>query len=271
MPPPRSSWSPACGGRGPISKRPGRRWIRSRASAGELIAISLAVSGLVGALLLAAIFHRRPPLQRDATQRLPIGRDGSGLHWLYAGAACSTVILFGSVVWTIAVLAAVMHPPHRPALTLQVTGHQWWWEVRYVGAEPSRTFTTANEVHIPVGQPVRLELISQDVIHSFWIPKLVGKMDLIPGQTNVTWIEADVPGDYRGQCGELCGVEHARMTLFAKAESPAEFNAWWDAQLTPPQVPFADSAHQGLGVFQIRCAVCHTVQGPILAGGSALI
>jgi cytochrome c oxidase subunit 2 len=226
-----------------------------------LIAVSLVVCGIVGTLLLVAIFRRRPPLQRDEAGRLPVGRGGSGLPWVYAGAGISTVILFGSVVWTIAVLAAVMHPPSRPALTLQVTGHQWWWEVRYVGTEPSRTFTTANEIHIPVGQPVRLELISQDVIHSFWVPKLIGKMDLIPGQTNETWIEADVPGSYRGQCGELCGLEHARMATFVKAESPAEFMAWWDAQLTAPTVPAASDASPGLVVFQARCAVCHTVRG----------
>jgi cytochrome c oxidase subunit 2 len=229
------------------------------------IAISLAVCGIVGVLLLVAIFHRRPSLQRDATGRLPVGRDGSGVPWVYAGAAISTVILFGSVVWTLAVLAAVMHPASQPALTLQVTGHQWWWEIRYVGPEPSRTFTTANEIHIPVGQPVRIELISQDVIHSFWVPKLMGKMDLIPGQTNVTWVEADVAGTYRGQCAELCGVEHARMATFVKAESPAEFNAWWDAQLAPPAVQAA-SASQGRGVFEARCAVCHAVRGTSAGG-----
>jgi cytochrome c oxidase subunit II len=229
------------------------------------IAISLAVCGIVGAVLLVAIFHRRPTLQRDATGRLPVGRDGSGVPWVYAGAAISTVILFGSVVWTLAVLAAVMHPASQPGLTLQVTGHQWWWEIRYVGAEPSRTFTTANEIHIPVGQPVRIELISQDVIHSFWVPKLMGKTDLIPGQTNVTWIEADVAGTYRGQCAELCGVEHARMATFVKAESPAEFNAWWGAQLAPPAVQ-AVSANQGRDVFEARCAVCHAVRGTSAGG-----
>jgi cytochrome c oxidase subunit II len=231
-----------------------------------LIAISLAVCGIIGTLLLVAIFHWRPPLQRDETGRLPLSRGGSGLRCVYAGAGISTVILFGSVVWTLTVLAAVMHPPSRPTLTLQVTGHQWWWEVRYVGAEPSRTFTTANEIHIPVGQPVQLELVSQDVIHSFWVPKLVGKMDLIPGQTNVNWIEADVPGNYRGQCGELCGIEHARMATFVKAESPTEFKTWWDSQLTSPPVPATAAAGLGLGVFQARCAVCHTVRGTDAGG-----
>jgi cytochrome c oxidase subunit 2 len=85
-------------------------------------------------------------------------------------------------------------------LTVQVSASQWWWGLRYQGAQPDRTFTTANEIHIPVGQPIRFELASADVVHSFWIPQLAGKMDVIPGQTNVLWLQANKPGTYRGQC-----------------------------------------------------------------------
>ncbi len=100
-----------------------------------------------------------------------------------------------------------------------MTASQWWWSVRYREREPARIFTTANEIHIPVGQPVRIELTSHDVIHSFWIPQLGGKMDVIPGQTNVTWLQADRPGVYRGQCGEYCGAQHAHMAMVRRRRS----------------------------------------------------
>ena len=95
------------------------------------------------------------------------------------------------------------------ALTIRVVGHMWWWEVRY----PDQGIVTANEIHIPAGQPVRLELTSADVIHSFWVPRLNGKRDMIPGIENAFWIQADEPGVYRGQCGEYCGTQHANMAF----------------------------------------------------------
>ena len=136
------------------------------------------------------------------------------------------------------VTLADTEPPHgKPAFTIEVTGHQWWWQVRYLSDQPSRTFNTANEIHIPVGEPVRVKLVSADVIHSFWIPALGGKTDLIPGQTNVTWIEADKPGVYRGQCTEYCGKQHAHMALTVVASEPNEFEAWWNAQLEGAPAP----------------------------------
>ena len=123
-------------------------------------------------------------------------------------------------------MAQIQAPATKPAVTIEITGKQWWWQVRYLPDDTAHQFTTANEIHIPAGQPVRLKLIGGDVIHSFWIPQLAGKMDAIPGQINETWIEAAAPGTYRGQCTEYCGLQHARMALLVGGAKPdADFQA----------------------------------------------
>jgi cytochrome c oxidase subunit 2 len=106
-------------------------------------------------------------------------------------------------------------------LSVQVIGHQYWWEVRY----PEAQVVTANEIHIPVGRRVRLDLGAADVIHSFWVPQLAGKLDMISGRTNVTWLQADQPGIYRGECQEYCGIQHAHMAFLVVAEPPAQFDS----------------------------------------------
>ncbi|HZX72071.1 MAG TPA: hypothetical protein VFE77_14755, partial [Rhodanobacter sp.] len=153
--------------------------------------ISIVVCVIIATLLLGALFrHRRMGGNNDPAQ-LVVHTDAGGMPWIYIGVGITIVVLVIVMIWTLAVTAAVVHPPSKPALTVQVTASQWWWALRYDTETPSRTFITANEIHIPVGQPVRFELSSTDVIHSFWIPKLGGKMDIIPGQTNVTWLQAD--------------------------------------------------------------------------------
>ena len=154
-----------------------------------LTAISILVIVIVSALLLRALYAS-PALAAKPNQPLPVERPSGGLAWIYVGTAISVLVLFGSAVWTMVTLAAVGQPPEKPALTVEVTGHQWWWQVRYRSDQPSHIFTTANEIHIPVGKPVEVKLATADVIHSFWVPALTGKTDLIPGQTNLTWIEA---------------------------------------------------------------------------------
>ena len=114
----------------------------------------------------------------------------------------------------------------RP-LTVEVTGHQWWWEFRYIDSVPSNWLTTSNELHIPVGRPVQVVLRSNDVIHSFWIPELHGKQDLIPGHENTTWLRADKPGVWKARCAEFCGYQHAKMAFDVVAETPAQFNQWY--------------------------------------------
>jgi cytochrome c oxidase subunit 2 len=153
-------------------------------------------------------------------------------------------------------------PPDAYAVT--VTGHQFWWEFRY----PQANAIAANEMHVPVGEKVRLVLQSADVIHSFWIPRLNGKMDLIPGQTNDWLIEAEAPGEYVGQCSEFCGVQHAWMLLRVFAQPRAELDAWVAQQASPAVAPTDPTAQRGQQIFQQQaCGVCHAIRGTSAFGG----
>ena len=156
----------------------------------------------------------------------------------------------------------------RPeTLTIKLTGHQWWWEARYEDAQPSRIFTTANEIHIPAGERVTFQLASSDVIHSFWVPNLSGKLDLIPGVANRLQLIADKAGTYRGQCAEFCGYQHAHMGLIVVAEPREAFDAWRDAQLKAATAPADDEGRRGEQVFLSKpCVSCHTVRGTPAGG-----
>jgi cytochrome c oxidase subunit 2 len=154
-------------------------------------------------------------------------------------------------------------------LKIKVTGHQWWWEIRYDDPTPSQMVTTANELHIPTGQPVLLELASQDVIHSFWVPNLHGKKDLIPGYTTSLRLQADRPGVFRGQCAEFCGHQHAYMAFLVIAEPPEQFSAWLEAQRHPAEQPVNAMQQRGQRVFlSSSCVLCHSIGGSP-AGGKA--
>ncbi|MDQ2803438.1 MAG: cytochrome c oxidase subunit II [Pseudomonadota bacterium] len=226
-----------------------------------LLIISIVVSVIMCALVGIGIWRRRVPLSGGPISLIPVQRGGSGLQWLSWGVGISTVVLFGALIWTVVVLAAVGAPPRNAALTIEVTGQQWWWRVRYLNSDPSRIFTTAGEIHIPVGQPVRVRLISTDVIHSFWVPALSGKTDTIPGQTNEAWLQASQPGVYRGQCSEYCGHQHAHMGFDVVAEPADKFNAWMNRQLHPAPAPASAEIAQGEHLFVYRCGACHTVRG----------
>lgn len=230
-----------------------------------LLALSCAVVVIVGVLVLWGVLAKR---QRAsiAPRDLPVARGEGGLRWIYVGLALTLVALIASLVWTVAVTAAVNLPAQKPALTLEVVGHQWWWEAIYDPDQPGRTFVTANEIHIPVGRPVQVKLTGADVIHSFWIPALTGKTDTIPGRTNLAWLQADRPGIYRGQCTEYCGKQHAHMAMFVVADPPAAFEAWRAGQLRPATDPQGADAARGAGVFQARCSACHTVRGTPAGG-----
>jgi cytochrome c oxidase subunit 2 len=233
-----------------------------------LIALSLLVVAIIAVLVVVGVFRRRAGVPDPAA--VPLARSGFGLPWIYVGVGLTVPALLAIAVWTYVTLAAIAGPRGEPAFTIRVTGHQWWWEFQYVSDRPDRTFTTANELHVPVGKPVRLELVTADVIHSFWIPALSGKMDTIAGQQNVTWIQADKPGVYRGQCTEFCGQQHAHMGLLAVAEPEDAFDAWWDHQLAGPDLPLDEAPRQralaGQAAFARHCGVCHAVRGT-LAGG----
>ena len=231
-----------------------------------VIAISLAV--LVMALILVPLstFRGRSMPGHALPGELPVEAARGGMSWIVLGVGVSALVLLGVTIWTVVTLAAVSPVPPRGAkLALEVVGHQWWWEVRYLSNEPDRQFRTADEIHIPVGEPVVVKLRTADVIHSFWIPALTGKTDLIPGQTNNTWFSADRPGVYRGQCTEYCGQQHAHMGLEVVAERNDAFASWQNHQLQPAAAK-SEAARRGLAVFMTKCAACHTVRGT-RAGG----
>ena len=177
--------------------------------------------------------------------------------------AATTVLLLIFVAATARTGRAIAWPiGSEQPITVEVTGHQWWWQFRYRDTVPSNWLTTSNELHIPVGRPVRVILLSNDVIHSFWVPELHGKQDLIPGHRNTTWLRADRPGVWKARCAEFCGIQHAKMAFDVVAESPAQFNQWYVSQLASAQAPSDSSAMHGQSVFMQRtCIMCHSISG----------
>ncbi|HEY6452815.1 MAG TPA: cytochrome c oxidase subunit II [Steroidobacteraceae bacterium] len=222
--------------------------------------ISIVVCVVIGVLLWMAV-RRAQPGGAAETRLMPVERGAEGTRWISLGLLISAVPLLATLIWTMVALAATSGPPRNPALVMDVTGHQWWWEVHYDAADPSQQFSTANEIHIPVGLPVLVRLHGGDVIHSFWVPKLTGKTDTIPGQTNYSWIEAAHAGRYRGQCGEYCGLQHAHMALEVVAEPEADFERWRAQQLQPAPAPQSPAQSRGLELVQYRCGLCHRIGG----------
>jgi cytochrome c oxidase subunit II len=148
------------------------------------------------------------------------------------------------------------------AFRIDVIGHQFWWEVRYPDIDGNRTVITANEVHIPAGRPVQIRLQSNDVIHSFWVPNLAGKMDVFPERVNTVQLYADEPGVFRGQCAEFCGAQHARMTFYAVAHTEADFMAWLASQRLPAVEPQTEAQQRGQQAFMDNlCDQCHRIRG----------
>src|SRR5215213_5827691 len=153
------------------------------------------------------------------------------------------------------------------ALTLLVTGRHWWWQITYEDAQPNRVFTTANEIHIPVGEPVLIKLESSDVIHSFWVPSLTGKMDAITGRQNQLQIQADRPGIYRGQCAEFCGFQHAHMGMLVIAEPREDFERWRNHQISSALPPSDPERQRGMEIFLTKpCIMCHQIRGTDAGG-----
>ncbi|MEO8991532.1 MAG: cytochrome c oxidase subunit II [Nitrosospira sp.] len=221
-----------------------------------LAGLSVLVFFIITLLLLAALLRKRPAMDPRT-----IGREGEGLRWIYIGTGISTCILFGLVIYSLMALNAVAKPAQSPTITLTVTGYDWWWKIEYEHDDPSQRFITANELHVPVGQPVLIKLKSADVIHAFWVPKLAGKTQMIPGLANQQWIQADVPGIYTGQCAQFCGAGHAHMAFEIVAESARDFEKWQDAQRQDASLaPMADN-NPGYKLFKDRCAGCHQVRG----------
>jgi len=156
--------------------------------------------------------------------------------------------------------ALAAHP--KAAVTIAVTGHQWWWDVLYEDPDPSKQVQTANEIHVPVGETVQFTLRGADVIHSFWVPNLNGKKDLVPGYTTALFFRADPAGTDRGQFAEFCGLQHAKMAFYIIAEPKPKFQAWLAAASTPMQPPTDPTLVYGQKVFMSSgCPLCHSISG----------
>jgi len=234
-----------------------------------VLAIVLAIFLVVSVLLLYVLLRfRARPASPDATQE-PAQIYGSNqieLSWTVIPVLI-VVILFLATARVI--FSTEASPKPAEALDVTVIGHQFWWEYRY----PKLGIVTANELHIPVSDPKHptpsyLTMSSADVDHSFWVPRLAGKMDLIPNKVNTMWIDPQAPGLYLGQCAQYCGAQHAKMLLRVYADTPAEFAAWVSRQQKPALTSFSDAnATAGEAVFQHNaCISCHTVAGTVANG-----
>jgi cytochrome c oxidase subunit II len=228
------------------------------------IAVAVVVWGGVMLTLLLGLVRRK----RDREQPLD-------LHEGYERRAGGTILVLGAATTlTVLVLSVVSYGAQRTVfanepdpVTIKITGHQWWWEVQYQADSPHLSFTTANEIRVPVGKPVTVQLESADVIHSFWVPSLTGKMDLITGQQNSIQFTAQNPGIYRGQCAEFCGAQHAHMAFTVRALPPDEYGRWRDHQNQSAPKPSDPLGISGEQLFRGKgCGLCHMIRGT-LAGG----
>lgn len=219
-----------------------------------LVVLGVAVFVTVVGLLLAGLVRgpRSAATSEDTIERRWLGGGGMLMP------ALLVTVVFGFT------LDAMRDSRLEPgAVTIQMVGHQWWWEIRYDG------FTTANEVVVPAGEPVVFEVTSADVIHSVWVPGLGGKIDMLPDSVNTVILEASAPGEYWGACGEFCGLQHARMRLRVVAVTPEEYERWVEHQRLAAVSPRTEHATRGLDVFsEAGCGDCHTVRGTSAAGDS---
>ena len=224
----------------------------------QILRWDTAIFVVVQVLLLVAVFKFR---ERDP-KAIPKQVRGSAfleIAWTIIPAVILTFIAFP----TVAAIFRTQATPPKDALRVKVIGHQWWWEFQY----PDLGVTTASDLHLPAGRPVSLEIVSTDVIHSFWVPQLGGKRDAIPGSVTRITLTADTPGEYYGQCAEFCGASHANMRHLAVVHAPEAFTAWVarekEAALTPPD---GSPAAAGLQVYRVSlCVGCHAVRG--VSGG----
>jgi cytochrome c oxidase subunit 2 len=217
----------------------------------------------IGVTIVAiyAAFARRGQRESDDLLHVPAETHRRIERVISIGVFGTAFILVGFLVYDFSVGRALAQHPER-GLTIDVTGHQWWWDIQYENPDPSRQLHTANEIHVPVGESIQFKLRADDVIHSFWAPNLNGKRDLIPGYMSTLWFKADTAGVYRGQCAEFCGLQHAKMAFYIVAEPRPQFEAWLAASSQSHQTPTDSTLVGGQRVFLASgCAVCHTISG----------
>ncbi|HEX6749804.1 MAG TPA: cytochrome c oxidase subunit II [Longimicrobium sp.] len=227
------------------------------------IASTAVFAAVMVALAMALVRGRR----RDAPDVSEAG-EGRARRTIVVATGITLAILLATLVASyLTGRAYAVTPESGRPLQITLIGHQWWWEVTYNDSLSSRSLSTANEIHIPVGRTVVVKMTSSDVIHSFWVPNLAGKKDMIPGYSSTMWLRADRPGVFRGQCAEFCGHQHAKMALLVVAEPPAEFARWYDAQLADNMPPTDTTQSTGKNVFMSHgCVLCHTIRGTDAGG-----
>jgi cytochrome c oxidase subunit 2 len=224
----------------------------------QLFWIFVGISVVVYVAVAGFVVHalRRKKAAQPTTENSP-----AALRAIAIAVGLTTVILLGMGIADFLAGRALVRAADG-AMRVRVTAHQWWWEIEYLDAVPSQRVRTANELHIPVGRPVALELGSNDVIHSFWVPSLQGKKDLLPGYTTSLQLIASRAGVYRGECAEFCGFQHAHMSISVHAHEPADYVKWQDAQRQAGREPTDTLQKRGREVFMgASCPQCHTVQG----------
>jgi cytochrome c oxidase subunit 2 len=230
--------------------------------------VCAAVYVVVLGFLLAAAWRARRTQSREIANT-PVNPLSPSLDRPLVLAVSSAVGLTVALLFTLLLrdffTLRALQPPSAPdALTVRITGHQWWWQVQYEDAVPSNLIRGANEIHLPAGRPVNLILQSTDVIHSFWVPSLTPKKDLVPGHPTTLWLQPKTPGLYYGQCAEFCGLQHANMKLLVKVDTPEEFAAWQEAQRRPAPEPSNDRQRRGRELFlTTSCVMCHAIQGTL--------
>jgi cytochrome c oxidase subunit II len=201
-----------------------------------------------------------------ALRRRDVGDRGEGLSRslvTYGGAIIPGIIVFGLMIYNTYISVKLEEPPTTPVTTIRALSHQFWWHFEY----PEYDFATANELHIPVGQAVMVQLHSDDVIHAFWVPQLHGKRDMMPDHVGQIWLQADEPGTYQGQCAEFCGMQHAKMQFLVIAHEPEDYEAWLAQHQVVPPVPEDPRVFRGQQIFLgSECVYCHTVRGTNATG-----
>jgi cytochrome c oxidase subunit II len=220
----------------------------------------------VFALMLAGFATATAKARVISSRPLPIIEDEEGDHrarWALGSALSITVItLFVILVLSVVTGKRVEGLSSKNPVTIQITGHQWWWEVTYPNSQADQTITTANEIHVPLNTPVVVLTNSADVIHSFWAPSITGKRDLVPGYSSAFWFQVAKAGIYHGQCAEFCGLQHAHMGLSVIAETADKFQEWQQRQIKLAAEPSTSEAIRGRGVFLTHaCLMCHTIRG----------
>lgn len=221
----------------------------------------LAWTLLIGGTVVLAIVLAALAIALWGSARLKRRLGGEKAIWI-GGFAFPVVVLSALLIWGLSLTSHLAAgSPTAADMRIRVTGEMWWWRVAYLDGQDRTVMADANEVHIPAGRPVLLELDSADVIHSFWIPRLAGKMDMIPGRTTRLRIQADAPGVYAGQCAEYCGGPHALMGFVVVAHEPGDFARWQAARATP-SAPGDATAQRGEALFMTSgCAACHAIRG----------